>query len=52
MDGVIPLVAEGDRFMLRDEEHSREWVRFGEIVNGRCMRIIFWGEDLWRVETT
>ena len=51
LDGVIPLVAEGDRFMLRDEEHSPEWVRFGEIVNGRCMRIKFSGEDLWRVAT-
>jgi hypothetical protein len=52
LDGVIPLVAEGDRFMLRDEEHSPEWVRFGEIINGRCMRIKFSGEDLWRVATT
>jgi len=34
LDGVIPLVAEGDRFMLRDEEHSPEWVRFGEVING------------------
>ena len=52
LDGVIPLVAEGDRFMLRDEEHSPEWMRFGEIINGRCMRIKFSGEDLWRVATT
>ena len=52
LDGAIPLVEEGDRFMLRDEEHSPEWVRFGEIVNGRCVRIKLSGEDLWRVATT
>ncbi len=35
--------------MLRDEEHSPEWISFEQIVNGRCMRIKFSGEDLWRV---
>jgi hypothetical protein len=49
LDGIIPLQAVGDRFYLRDEEHSPEWVAFGEIVNGRCMRIKFSGEDFWQV---
>ena len=49
LDGVIALEAAGDAFYLRDEEHNPEWVRFGEIVNGRCMRLKLSGEDLWRV---
>ncbi len=51
MDGVIPLEAHGERFYLRDEEHSPEWVSFADPVNGRCMRLKFSGQDLWRVET-
>jgi uncharacterized OB-fold protein len=50
MDGVVPLEAgEGGIFYLRDEEHSPEWIRFGERVNGKVMRIKLSGEDLWRV---
>jgi hypothetical protein len=49
LDGVIPLEAHGDVFYLRDEKHSPEWVRFGETVNGRCMRLSYSGETLWRV---
>jgi CubicO group peptidase (beta-lactamase class C family) len=52
LDGVIPLAPEGDVFYLRDEDHSPEWIRFGEIVNGRCMRLKFSGVDLWRVAAT
>jgi hypothetical protein len=52
IDGVVPLEAgEDGRFDLRDEPHSPEWVRFGEVVNGKAMRIKFSGEDLWRVMT-
>jgi CubicO group peptidase (beta-lactamase class C family) len=50
MDGVVPLEpGEAGIFYLRDEEHSPEWIRFGEIVNGKAMRIKLSGEDLWRV---
>jgi hypothetical protein len=28
-----------------------EWIQFGEVVNGRCMRLKLSGEDLWRVAT-
>lgn len=49
LDGVTPLELNGDRFSLRDEPHNPEWVLFGEVVNGRCMRLKFSGEDLWRV---
>jgi CubicO group peptidase (beta-lactamase class C family) len=50
MDGAVPLEpGEGDVFHLRDEEHDPEWVRFGEVVNGKVMRIKFSGEDFWRV---
>jgi hypothetical protein len=52
LDGVIPLAPEGDLFYLRDDDHSPEWIRFGEIVNGRCMRLKLSGEDLWRVAAT
>ncbi|HKE45478.1 MAG TPA: serine hydrolase domain-containing protein [Steroidobacteraceae bacterium] len=51
LNGVIPLEASGERFYLRDEEHNPEWVHFGETVNGKCMRIKYSGEDLWRVAT-
>lgn len=49
VDGVTPLERVGDAFYLRDEPHNPEWIRFGEVVNGRCMRIKFSGNDLWRV---
>jgi len=51
VDGIGPLELAGDRFNVRDEPHSPEWVQFGEIVNGRCQRLKFSGEDLWRVAT-
>jgi CubicO group peptidase (beta-lactamase class C family) len=51
VDGMMPLEAAGDRFNLRDEPHSPEWIQFGEVVNGRCMRLKFSGEDMWRVAT-
>nr|WP_298727632.1 serine hydrolase domain-containing protein [uncultured Steroidobacter sp.] len=51
IDGMMPLEPAGDRFNLRDVPHSPEWIQFGEIVNGRCMRLKFSGEDLWRVAT-
>ena len=52
IDGVVPLEAgEDGRFHLRDEPYSPEWIRFGEVVNGKAMRIKLSGEDLWRVMT-
>jgi len=52
LDGTTPLEkGDGDLFYLRDEEHNPEWIIFGEIVNGKCMRIKMSGEDLWRVMT-
>jgi len=49
LDGTIPLEADGRLFRLRDNPYNAEWVRFGEVVNGRCMRIRISGSDLWRV---
>src|SRR5882672_1068525 len=49
LDGVIPIEPVGELFYLRDEEYNPEWVRFGEVVNGKCMRLKYSGEDLWRV---
>jgi hypothetical protein len=50
IDGLVPLEpGDGGTFHLRDEEHSPEWISFGEIVNGRAMRLKYSGEDLWRV---
>ena len=50
LDGTTPLEkGEGGVYYLRDEEHNPEWISFGEIVNGKCMRIKMSGEDLWRV---
>ena len=49
LDGTTPLEADGDLFRLRDDPHNTEWIRFGEVVNGRCMRIRISGSDLWRV---
>ncbi len=52
IDGVVPLEAsEGGLFLLRDEPHSPEWIRFAEVVNGQAMRLKFSGEDFWRVLT-
>jgi D-alanyl-D-alanine carboxypeptidase len=49
-DGVAPLEPGDDGvFHLRDEEHNPEWIRFGETVNGKVMRIKYSGEDFWRV---
>jgi CubicO group peptidase (beta-lactamase class C family) len=47
--GVIPLEADGELFRLRDDPANTDWIRFGEIVNGKCMHLKFSGEDLWRV---
>jgi hypothetical protein len=49
LDGTIPLEADGKLFRLRDNPCNTEWIRFGEVVNGRCMRIRISGSDLWRV---
>ena len=49
IDGTIPLAPDGELFRLRDNPHNTEWIRFGEVVNGRCMHIRFSGSDLWRV---
>jgi D-alanyl-D-alanine carboxypeptidase len=48
LDGT-PLELEGELFRLRDEPANTEWIRFGEIVNGKCMRLKYSGVDLWRV---
>ncbi|MES1263031.1 MAG: hypothetical protein ABUL69_01665, partial [Peristeroidobacter soli] len=52
LNGVVPLEQQGDLFYLRDEDHSPEWVRFGEVVNERCLRMTYSGEDLRRVFAT
>ena len=49
LDGTIPLEADGALFRPRDKPFNAEWIRFGEVVNGRCMRIRISGSDLWRV---
>ena len=50
MDGAIPLKpTERGLFLLRDTEHSPEWLRFADIVNGKAMRLKLSGEDMWRV---
>ena len=49
LDGLTPLELDGDFFRLRDEPSNTEWIRFGEIVNGKCMRLKYSGVDLWRV---
>jgi len=49
LDGQTPLEADGELFRLRDEPSNTEWIRFGEIVNGKCMRLKYSGVDLWRV---
>jgi D-alanyl-D-alanine carboxypeptidase len=49
LDGSTPLERDGELFRLRDEPSNTEWIRFGEVVNGKCMRIKYSGVDLWRV---
>lgn len=49
LDGSTPLELDGELFRLRDEPANTEWIRFGEIVNGKCMRLKYSGVDLWRV---
>jgi len=49
LDGTIPLEADGDLFRLRDNPFNAEWIRFGEIVNGKCLRMRLSGSYLWRV---
>jgi CubicO group peptidase (beta-lactamase class C family) len=52
IDGETPLEpGDGGIFYLRDEEHSPEWIRFADIVNGKAMHLKLSGEDLWRVMT-
>jgi CubicO group peptidase (beta-lactamase class C family) len=52
-DGVVGLEPGPDGVLiLQDEEHSPEWIRFDNIVNGKSMHAKFSGEDLWRVMTT
>jgi len=49
LDGQTSLEADGELFRLRDEPSNTEWIRFGEVVNGKCMRLKYSGVDLWRV---
>jgi len=49
LDGTTPLEPDGALFRPRDNPWNTEWIRFGEPVNGRCMRIRISGSDLWRV---
>jgi CubicO group peptidase (beta-lactamase class C family) len=51
MDASIPLEADGELFRLRDDPYNTEWIRFGEVVNGKCMHLRLSGSDLWRVTT-
>lgn len=51
IDGTTPLEPHGDLFRLRSTPYNTDWIRFGEMVNGRCMRLKFSGSDLWRVAT-
>jgi len=51
LDGTMPLEADGPLFRLRDTPHNTEWIRFGAVVNGRCMGARLSGSDLWRVAT-
>jgi hypothetical protein len=49
LDARTPLERDGELFRLRDNPANTEWIRFGEVVNGKCMRIKYSGVDLWRV---
>ena len=51
IDGVTPLEPDGDLFRLRSNPYNTDWIRFGEMINGRCMRLKLSGSDLWRVAT-
>jgi D-alanyl-D-alanine carboxypeptidase len=48
LDGT-PIEPEGDLFRLRDEPANAEWLRFGDVVNGRCRTLKFSGVDYRRV---
>jgi hypothetical protein len=48
LDGT-PLAPEGDLFRLRDEPANAEWLRFGDVVNGRCRALKLSGVDFRRV---
>jgi CubicO group peptidase (beta-lactamase class C family) len=49
MNGVTPLEPAGDnRFYLRDEPASPEWLGFSDIANGRAMLLHFSGNVLQR----
>ena len=50
VDGT-PLELAGDLFRMHDEPSNTEWIRFGEVVNGKCMRLKYSGVDLWRQAT-
>lgn len=49
VNGTALLEQSGDLFLMRDDEHSTEWIQFLDIVGGRAMRIKWSGEDLRRV---
>ena len=49
IDGDTPLEQDGELFRLRDNPNNTEWIRFGELVNGKCMHLRLSGSDLWRV---
>jgi D-alanyl-D-alanine carboxypeptidase len=52
-DGVVPIEpGEGSLFFPRESENSPEWMRFADIVNGCAMRLVFSGENFWRVMTS
>jgi CubicO group peptidase (beta-lactamase class C family) len=50
MNGVTPLAPVGEnRFYLRDEPASPEWLGFSDFVDGRAMQLQFSGNALQRV---
>ena len=49
LDGITPLRPDGELFRLGDEPEGTEWLRFGDVVNGKCMHLKFSGVDAWRV---
>ena len=49
IDGTMPLEADGELFRLRDSPRNTDWIRFGAVVNGKCMQLKLSGSDLWRV---
>jgi CubicO group peptidase (beta-lactamase class C family) len=50
LNGVTPLEAAGEnRFYLRDEPASPEWLSFSDVVNGQAMLLHFSGNVLQRV---